>query len=373
MTQRRQADHIANGHAGSAAAVLRGRETPVPEGAAPRRGRAGSAVAGSGRIRSVQAFAERFGALVDNVEKVIHGKTDVIRLALVALFAGGHVLYEDVPGVGKSMLARAIGRSINAQVNRIQCTADMLPSDITGSSILDSRSYEFQFRPGPVFANILLADEINRATPKTQSALLEAMAEQTVTVDGITHQLPRPFLVLATQNPVELAGTFPLPEAQLDRFLFRLAMGYPSLPAERSVLTGNSSRPEIDALTPVMDAEEVLEMTAWSTGVSVAEPVLDYIIHLCQATRSDPALSLGAGPRASQALLWAARVLAASQGREDVYPDEVRTLFPAVIGHRVLLSPDALVRGDTVDSVIERVFAAVRPPSVAEAAGQSRS
>jgi MoxR-like ATPase len=305
------------------------------------------------------------------VEKVIHGKTDVVRLALVALFANGHVLFEDVPGVGKSMLARAIGRSISAQVGRVQCTADMLPSDITGSSVLDQRSYEFRFHPGPVFANILLADEINRATPKTQSALLEAMAERTVTVDGVTHPLPSPFLVLATQNPVELAGTFPLPEAQLDRFLFRLAMGYPSAQAERHVLRGNSSAPEIDSLEPVMTGDSVLAMTRWATGVTVSDAVLDYVIALCAATREEPALALGAGPRASQSLLWAGRALAASQGREDVYPDDVRTLVPAVMGHRVILSPDALLRDETVDAVLERVVATVRPPAGSAAVKKS--
>ena len=355
-------DLSTNGHvAFSAAAAPRGRRK-----AATARGGARA----EGRILTSAQFKERFDALTANVEQVIHGKNDVVRLALVALFANGHVLFEDVPGVGKSMMARAIGKSISAQVGRIQCTADMLPSDITGSSVLDQRNYEFQFRPGPIFANILLADEINRATPKTQSALLEAMAERTVTVDGVTHQLPAPFLVLATQNPVELAGTFPLPEAQLDRFLFRLAMGYPSQQAERDVLRGNAKSPEIDALEPVMTADEVLAMSEWATGVTVSDAVIDYIIELCTATRKDTSLALGAGPRASQALMWAARVFAASQGREDVYPDDVRTLLPAVIGHRVLLSPDAILRGDTVDSVLERVVASVRPPSVAAAASK---
>src|SRR4051794_22390006 len=318
-----------------------------------------------------QRFHELFDALVDNVELVIRGKTDVVRLALVALFAEGHVLFEDVPGVGKSMLARAIGKSINAEVGRGQCTADMLPGDITGSSVLHQNTYEFTFRPGPVFANILLADEINRATPKTQSALLEAMAERTVTVDGITHPLPRPFLVLGTQNPVELAGTFPLPEARLDRFLFRLAMGYPAKDAERQVLRANSAVPPIDTLEPVMDAAEVNAMIEWASGVSVSDAVLDYIIDLCNATRDEPALTLGAGPRASLALLWASRVLAASEGREDVYPDDVRTLVPAVMGHRVLLSPDASLRGDTVDTVLERLTGQVKPPSASAAVPRS--
>jgi len=314
---------------------------------------------------SAVAFQERFDALTANVEKVIKGKNDVVRLALVALFAERHVLFEDVPGVGKSMLARSIGKSIDATEGRIQCTADMLPSDITGTSILDQKTYQFSFRPGPVFANILLADEVNRATPKTQSALLEAMAERTVTVDGVTHELPRPFLVLATQNPVELAGTFPLPEAQLDRFLFRLAMGYPEKEAEKDVLRASAHAHPIDSLTPVLSTEEAMLMIEWAAGVTVGEAVLDYIVDVCNATRSEPALTLGAGPRASLALMWATRVLAASEGREDVYPDDVKTLLPAVMNHRVLLSPDASLRGDTAETILERVVSRVRPPSPA--------
>ncbi len=320
------------------------------------------------RSLSARAFQERFDGLTDNVERVIKGKNDVVRLALVALFSEGHVLFEDVPGVGKSMLARAIGKSIEATESRIQCTADMLPSDITGTSVLDQKTYEFSFRPGPVFANILLADEINRATPKTQSALLEAMAERTVTVDGITHPLPRPFLVLGTQNPVELAGTFPLPEAQLDRFLFRLAMGYPEKDAEKEVLRASARAHPIDSLTPVMSTEESLAMIEWAQGVTVSEAVLDYIVDVCSATREEPAFTLGARPRASLALMWATRVLAASEGREDVYPDDVKTLLPAVMGHRVMLSPDASLRGDTVEAVLERVLTRVRPPSPAAVA-----
>jgi MoxR-like ATPase len=356
----------ANGHTAFAAPARGGGRRATKTSAAQK---SAATTKSTAQVLTSAQFKERFDALTANVERVIHGKNDVVRLALVALFANGHVLFEDVPGVGKSMMARAIGKSISAHVGRIQCTADMLPSDITGSSVLDQRNYEFQFRPGPIFANILLADEINRATPKTQSALLEAMAERTVTVDGTTHILPAPFLVLATQNPVELAGTFPLPEAQLDRFLFRLAMGYPSQEAEREVLRGNSRAPEIDFLEPVMAADEVLAMSEWATGVTVSDAVVDYIIELCTATRGDSSLALGAGPRASQALLWAARVFAASQGREDVYPDDVRALLPAVVGHRVLLGPDAILRGETVDTVIERVVASVRPPSAAAAVG----
>jgi MoxR-like ATPase len=311
-----------------------------------------------------ERFTRRFEEIQSNVERVIKGKRDVIHMALVALLSEGHVLYEDVPGVGKSMMARSISRTINAEVGRIQCTPDMLPGDITGSSILDQARMTFSFRPGPVFANILLADEINRATPKTQSALLEAMAERSVTVEGTTHPLPRPFLVLATQNPIELAGTFPLPEAQLDRFLFKLAIGYPDADAEEEVLLANGRQPAIDRLRPVVDLPEVVAMIEWASGVTVAQPVLRYVIDLVQATRKDAALALGASPRASLSLLWAARVLAASHAREDVYPDDVKALLHAVMSHRLILSPEAQLRGETVDKVLERVVARIKPPLV---------
>ncbi len=309
-------------------------------------------------------FAEMFEGAVTNIEKVIKGKTDVIRLALVALFSEGHMLFEDVPGVGKSMLARAIGKTINAEASRVQCTPDMLPGDIIGSSILNQTDYTFSFRQGPIFANILLVDEINRATPKTQSALLEGMAERSVTVDGTTYKLPRPFLVMATQNPIELAGTFPLPEAQLDRFLFKLAMGYPSDEAETEILESHRRTLPIDTLEPVLTGTEVLAMIEWATGVTVSPEVMRYIITLAQATRKEPSFQLGASPRASLALMWASRVLAASQGREDVYPDDVKSVVPAVMVHRVLLTPDAVLRGETVEGVLERLLGRVKPPLV---------
>ncbi|HZS15728.1 MAG TPA: MoxR family ATPase [Candidatus Dormibacteraeota bacterium] len=318
-----------------------------------------------------ERFTRRFEEIQSNVERVIKGKRDVIHIALVALFSEGHVLFEDAPGVGKSMLARSISRTISAEVGRIQCTPDMLPGDITGSSILDQARMTFTFRPGPVFANILLADEINRATPKTQSALLEAMAERSVTVEGTTHALPRPFLVLATQNPIELAGTFPLPEAQLDRFLFKLAIGYPDADAEEQVLLANGRQPAIDRLQPVVDLPEVVAMVEWASGVTVAQPVMRYVIDIVQATRNDAALALGASPRASLALLWAARVLAASQGREDVYPDDVKTLLHPVMSHRLVLSPEAQLRGETVDKVLERVVGRVKPPLVSSSSPRS--
>ena len=312
-------------------------------------------------------FHRRFEAIANNVEQVIKGKPEVVRLALVALFAEGHVLFEDIPGVGKSMLARAIGRSISAEVGRIQCTPDMLPGDITGSAIYDQRTGTFEFRGGPIFANILLADEVNRATPKTQSALLEAMAERSVTVDGTTHLLTRPFLVLATQNPIELAGTFPLPEAQLDRFLLKLSIGYPDADAEAQILLANGKTPAIDRLKPVTDGDEVTEMIAWASDVTVSEQVSRYIIDLCRATREEQSFQLGASPRASLALLWASRVMAAASGREDVYPDDVKALLYPVMAHRLVLTAEATLRGESVERLLERVVSRVNAPLVGRA------
>jgi MoxR-like ATPase len=311
----------------------------------------------------VQKFTKIYNRIVDNVNSVIHGKDDVVRLSMVAICAGGHILFEDVPGVGKSVLARALGASMRAEMSRVQCTPDMLPGDITGSSIIDTKSMKFVFRPGPVFANVLLVDEINRATPKTQSSLLEAMAEKSVSVDGTTHALPKPFLVLATQNPVELAGTFPLPEAQLDRFLLKLEVGYPDRMAELAVLETNREKEVINDLKSVVTTDTIVDMMKWATGVSVSQSVQLYIVDLCQETRVDPALLMGASPRASLALMRAARVLAASQGREDVIPDDVKTLIKPVLSHRLILTPDASLREETVDNVVERIVAKVRVPT----------
>ena len=307
-------------------------------------------------------FKENFDLVVDNVETVIKGKTDVVRLALVAMLCEGHVLFEDLPGTGKSMLARALSESMNATSGRVQCTPDMLPGDITGSSILDQKASEFVFRPGPIFCNILLTDEINRATPKTQSALLEAMAERRVSADGVTYDLPRPFLVLATQNPVEQAGTFPLPEAQLDRFLFKLSMGYMSREAELEVMFDNAIKLSIEDIQPVIDPDTVTEMIRYAATVGVAPEVGMYIVDLVHATRNDPSAAAGGSPRASIALLKAARVLAASDGREHVYPDDVRAVMKPVLGHRVIMNPDAILRGDTIDALLERVTGQVKAP-----------
>ncbi|HUR77656.1 MAG TPA: MoxR family ATPase [Acidimicrobiales bacterium] len=307
-------------------------------------------------------FSTVFNKIVDNINSVIHGKDDVVRMSMTAICAGGHILFEDVPGVGKSMLARAISSSMHAEVSRVQCTPDMLPGDITGSSVIDTKTMNFVFREGPVFANVLLVDEINRATPKTQSALLEAMAEKNVTVDGVTHPLPKPFLVLATQNPVELAGTFPLPEAQLDRFLLKLTMGYPDLEAERQVILGNAKNLEVEGLAPVVTTKDVLGMIDYASEIEVTHPVQTYILEITQATRKDPALLLGAGPRASIALLKASKVAAAADGRTRVYPEDVKALLRPVLGHRMMLTPDAVLRGEVVDDVLERVVGQIKPP-----------
>ena len=308
------------------------------------------------------AFKEAFDAITDNIESVIKGKSDVVRLAVVAIVAEGHILFEDLPGTGKSMLARAISETISASNSRIQCTPDMLPGDITGSSIYRQNEGVFEFQPGPVFTNVLLADEINRATPKTQSALLEAMAERRVTADGTTYELPRPFVVLATQNPVEQAGTFPLPEAQLDRFLFKLSMGYMDRNSEFEVMFDNARQLSIEEIEAVTDLESIDEMIDYASTIEVSPEVGYYIVDLVHATRNDPAIAAGGSPRATIALLKASRVLAASDGRTHVYPDDVRAVLRPVLGHRIILNPDAILRGENVDAALERVTGTVKPP-----------
>ncbi len=299
--------------------------------------------------RDVQSFSQ---TVVQNVERVIVGKRDTIELLMVALLCEGHVLLEDVPGTGKTMLARAVAASLGLSFKRLQCTPDLLPNDITGVSVFDQRSQQFDFRPGPAFSNVLLADEINRATPRTQSALLECMGEGQVTVDGITHRLSRPFLVLATQNPIEYEGTFPLPEAQLDRFLLKLSVGYPSLEDEARILLNLQREHPITAIGQVVEGQGLLDLARVVWEVHVDDTVRDYILRLVHATRSHSDLALGASPRGSLALFKTAQALAALRGRSYVIPDDVKTLAMPALAHRFIVRPESALRGYTAAGVM---------------------
>lgn len=294
--------------------------------------------------------------IIDNVEKVIVGKREQIELLLVALLCQGHVLLEDVPGTGKTMLARSIAVSMGIAFKRLQCTPDLLPNDITGVSIFLPHEGRFEFRPGPLFVNILLADEINRATPRTQSALLEAMQERQVTLDGHTHSLPRPFLVLATQNPVEYEGTFPLPEAQLDRFLIRLHLGYPALADERQIIKNQRQAHPIETLTPVVDGNLLLELSQQVAAVHVDESLEDYILNLVQTTRNHPDLALGASPRGSLALYKTSQALAALHNRSYTIPDDIKKLAPLTLTHRLIVKPESQLRGRTSSSILRDIL-----------------
>ena len=312
---------------------------------------------GRGQQRALDDLVATAHQIGTAVESVIDGKADAVRLALIVLLAEGHLLIEDVPGVGKTMLAKALARSIDCSVRRIQFTPDLLPSDITGVNAYNQELREFEFKPGPVFANIVVGDEINRASPKTQSALLESMEERQVTVDGTTYPLEAPFLVIATQNPIEMEGTYPLPEAQRDRFTARISIGYPTAAAELEMLDTHGSSSPLDSLKPVATAADVRQLIAAVREVLVTGQVKEYIIALAAATRSAPELRLGASPRASLQLLRASRARAALDGRDYVIPDDIQALIVPVFAHRLLPTAEALVERHLPEQVVTRIVA----------------
>jgi MoxR-like ATPase len=310
-------------------------------------------------MTEVQAFAEK---VIDNVEHVIIGKRDTIRLTLIGLLAQGHILIEDVPGVGKTMLARAIAKSIGCKFSRLQFTPDMLPSDVTGVSVFNQKTLEFEFRPGPVHAQIILTDEINRTTPKTQSALLEAMEERQVTVDGVTYPMQRPFLVLATQNPIEYEGTFPLAEAQIDRFMLRIRLGYPDKEEEQKILEAQQFRHPIDEIEQVVTVEELVTAQEQVKEIHVDDLIKKYIIDLVALTRDHPDAYLGASPRGSLTLYKTAQVWAAIDGRDFVIPDDVKALATSALAHRIIVSPSARIKDVDPRAVVEDVLQSVPVP-----------
>ena len=297
------------------------------------------------RSQSIEISGETLERITDNIGQVVHAPQDTLRFAVLSLVSEGHLIIEDFPGVGKTMLAKALARSLDCSFSRIQFTPDLLPSDVTGVNVFDQRTNEFEFRPGPVFANLLLVDEINRASPKTQAALLECMQENQVTVDGVSYPLGRPFMVLATQNPIEYEGTYPLPEAQLDRFTMRLSIGYPPLADEARMLNEQTSEPPLDSLEPVSSTAEIVALIEDAKRVFVEESVNRYVVALLRHTRGDERLYLGASPRAGIALLRVAKARAISEGREYVLPDDVKAVAGPVLGHRLILGPEARAAG----------------------------
>jgi MoxR-like ATPase len=310
-------------------------------------------------MREVARRAQRIEA---NIASVILGKNEVIRACIVALLAGGHIIIEDYPGVGKTLLAKTLARSVACRFARVQFTPDLLPSDVTGVGVFNQKTGEFEFRPGPIFANIVVADEINRSSPKTQASLLECMEERQVTVDNATHPITPPFMVIATQNPIEYEGTYPLPEAQLDRFMMRLSLGYPTVDAEEAVLRDQTSRDPFAELDPVLDAAQVLDMQRAVGRVKVVPALHRYVVAILTATRTTRDIYLGASPRAGIALVRAAKALAVLRGRDFVVPQDLKDLSGRVLGHRIILSSDAKVHGQTEDAVIARLLEGVPVP-----------
>ncbi len=310
----------------------------------------------------VEIVTKVAGRVRESIDSVIEGKSEVVTTAITVLLAEGHLLIEDVPGVGKTMLAKALARSIDSTVRRIQFTPDLLPSDVTGVSVFNQNTREFEFRPGGVFANIVVGDEINRASPKTQSALLECMEERQVTVDGNTWQLETPFMVIATQNPIEMEGTYALPEAQRDRFMARVSMGYPVQAAELAMITAHAARNPLDDLEPVTDSAEIRKVVSVVGGIHMAEAVQRYCVALTTATRNTPDLNLGASPRATLHLVRAAKAYAGIHGRNYVLPDDVHTLARPVLAHRLLPSVEAAMSGRSIGSILDRIVTSVPVP-----------
>jgi MoxR-like ATPase len=302
------------------------------------------------------AAAETIRTIIENLARVVHAPDETLLLCVLCLVSEGHVILEDFPGVGKTMLAKALARSLDVSFSRMQFTPDLLPSDVTGVNVFDQRTNEFDFKPGPVFANLLLVDEINRASPKTQAALLECMQEQQVTVDGVTNELARPFMVMATQNPIEYEGTYPLPEAQLDRFTMRIAIGYPPLADEAKMLTEQTADPPLEGLEPVASAADAISLADDAKGIFVEESLNRYVVALLRATRGDSRLYLGASPRAGIALLRVAKARALADGRSYLEPDDVKAVAVAVLAHRLILAPEARSTGLTGEQIVRETL-----------------
>ena len=321
---------------------------------------------------TVRRIRETSNRVKDNVERVIVGKGEVVELAIVTLLCEGHLLLEDVPGIGKTVLAKSVARSLGCSFRRIQCTPDLLPSDITGTYVYNQKTADFEYRPGPVMAQIVLADEINRATPRTQSALLEAMQELQVTTEGDTRPLPRPFMLLATQNPIELEGTFPLPEAQLDRFLLKVSIGYPAEEDDHLILARFRQEDPLESLEPVVSSEDLIRAQAECRRIHVTADVEDYVVRLVRATREHPSLQLGASPRAMLALYRASQALAAVRGRDFVVPDDVKYLIPFVLTHRIIPVAESHLRGHTVEETLAEIVSSVPVPVEGEVSTTER-